>query len=68
MKKIIYIILLLIVPFTSCSDWTDVETENIQAPIDRGEEYFKNLRAYKSTMFDRQITFGWFGGWTASGQ
>lgn len=67
MKKIIYIILLLVVPFASCSDWTDIETENIQAPIERGEEYFKNLRAYKSTMADRQIAFGWFGGWTASG-
>lgn len=67
MKKIIYIILLLIVPFTSCSDWTDVETENIQAPIERGEEYWKNLRAYKSVMHERQVAFGWFGGWTGSG-
>lgn len=67
MKKIIYIILLLVVPFASCSDWTDIETENIQAPIERGEEYWKNLRAYKSVMAERQVAFGWFGGWTGSG-
>ena len=70
MRSFIYtIILLLFVPvaFVACDDWTEVETVNVQHPVERGEEYFKNLRAYKSVMSERQITFGWFGGWTAKG-
>ncbi len=68
MRNFIYtIILLLFIPFVSCDDWTEIETVNVQHPIDRGEEYFRNLRAYKSVMFERQVAFGWFGGWTGSG-
>ncbi|MCD7901735.1 MAG: glycoside hydrolase family 18 [Bacteroides sp.] len=67
MKNIKYILLLLFIPFISCDDWTENETVNVQFPIERGEEYFRDLRAYKSIMSERQIAFGWFGGWTAKG-
>jgi GH18 family chitinase len=68
MRNFIYIIILLLfIPFAACDDWTDVEPVDVQHPIERSEEYFKDLRAYKSVMSERQITFGWFGGWTAKG-
>lgn len=65
MKKIIYAIIILFASFTACSDWTDVETTNVQGPVEHIDEYYKNLRAYKKS--DHQICFGWFGGWTGSG-
>jgi len=68
MRSFIYtIILLLFVPFVACDDWTEVETTNVQYPVVKSEQYFKDLRAYKSVMSERQIAFGWFGGWTAKG-
>lgn len=52
----------LAVPYIcACSEWTDVEPKNLQAPFERPEEYYQNLRAYKAS--DHQIAFGWFGGW-----
>ncbi|MDH6311190.1 hypothetical protein M2451_004121 [Dysgonomonas sp. PFB1-18] len=70
MRNFIYtIILLLFVPvaFVACDDWTEVETVNVQHPNEKTGEYLTDLKAYKSVMFDRQVAFGWFGGWTASG-
>lgn len=33
--------------------------------IDRIDEYYAALRAYKQT--DHQVAFGWFGGWSGEG-
>ncbi|MBK5722589.1 endoglycosidase [Dysgonomonas sp. Marseille-P4677] len=50
----------------SCNDWTDVEAEIIDVP-GKSEEYYANLRTWKATYAERQISFGWFGGWTGVG-
>ena len=58
---------------TSCSDWTEVEHENIDkllagadsAMADAHNKYLENLRAYKKS--DHSLTFGWFAAWTANG-
>lgn len=62
MNKIVTIIGLLFL-LMSCED--SLKTEEIQKPFEKTPEYYANLKAYKS--LDRQIAFGWFGGWTASG-
>lgn len=75
MKNLIYtILILLFATFLSCSDWTDLESMNIQDPAvdadvpqEESSEYYRDLKAFKSTMADRQISFGWFGGWTGIG-
>ena len=57
--------------FVSCEKWT--ETESLYEPdrIDLGfvkdEAYYANLRAYKAIMFDRRLSWGWYGGWTGVG-
>jgi hypothetical protein len=62
MKKLLYAALALFCfSFIGCD--TDVENITVSGPVERGEEYFKDLRAYKSVMSDRQVTFGWYGGW-----
>lgn len=61
----------LALTFGSCSDWTETEAENIDELLADADSslrlshkmYLENLRAYKQT--DHQMTFGWFGGWTA---
>lgn len=67
MKKYISIILLpaLALLYASCSDWNDIEPQNIQKPIENIDEYYQNLRTYKKS--DHQICFGWYGGWTGIG-
>lgn len=50
----------------SCDDWTDVEADVIDVP-GKSEEYYADLRMWKATRSDRQISFGWFGGWTGVG-
>lgn len=49
---------------SSCSDWTEVESNKFQdhtVNLDRSPEYYANLRAYKKS--DHQVMFGWFGEW-----
>ena len=57
--------------FVSCEKWTETESKYEPDRIDLGfakdEAYYANLRAYKSTMFDRRLSWGWFGGWTGVG-
>jgi hypothetical protein len=57
--------------FVSCEKWTETETIYEPDRIDLGfvkdEAYYANLRAYKSIMFDRRLSWGWFGGWTGVG-
>lgn len=66
-SKYIHLLLLSLLFCTCNSDWTDVETKKAVHPLEKTEDYFKNLRAYKSIMSERQVAFGWFGGWTAKG-
>lgn len=64
-KKIlnIAIVALFAGAMLGCSKWTEVEPRDYYKP--HGEEYYKNLRAYKNS--DHPITFGWFGNWTGKG-
>lgn len=47
----------------ACSDWTEPEPRNYFEP--KSESYYAALRDYKKS--DHQVTFGWFGNWTATG-
>ncbi|WP_092109787.1 glycoside hydrolase family 18 [Prevotella sp. KH2C16] len=66
MKNIFKSILFVIgavMGMASCSDWTDMETQNpsdLTANI-RSEAYYAQLRDYKKS--DHPVAFGWFGGW-----
>lgn len=57
--------------FVSCEDWNEVEAkyqvEYIETGSGHDEEYYKNLRAFKATMLDRKLSWGWFGGWAGVG-
>lgn len=67
MKKIFFdaiIALCTLCCITSCE--TDIEALDIVVPDEPSDEYYANLRAYKATMKDREIWFGWFGGWKAN--
>jgi hypothetical protein len=68
--KIIWIIFATTI-FVSCEKWTDIESKYEPGYIDVGvakdEAYYKNLRMFKATMFDRKLSWGWFGGWTGTG-
>ena len=44
---------------------TEIENIPIQIPVEKDNQYYENLRAYKRS--DHQLAFGWFGGWKASG-
>ncbi|WP_287827040.1 glycoside hydrolase family 18 [Bacteroides sp.] len=50
----------------SCSKWTDTESKDFE-DFGNSEEYYADLREWKSTRKDREITFGWFGNWTGVG-
>lgn len=66
MKNIIrniVMLLCLIVCFMACD--TDPEALQIQKPFEGNEQYYANLKAYKTSK--HQLAFGWFGGWTAMG-
>ncbi|MDR0508016.1 MAG: glycoside hydrolase family 18 [Dysgonamonadaceae bacterium] len=73
MKNSIKIILTIIVlsVLGSCEQWTETESKyepgDISLGINNDEAYYANLRAYKATMFDRKLSWGWFGGWTGVG-
>ncbi len=56
----ILLLLLLFLPiFFSCQKQNEVQAIKVPRVIQRSEEYYKNLRAYKAS--DHQIFFGWFG-------
>ena len=61
--KKIFLSVLPIATLSSCD--TDIENIIVQHPIEKDATYYENLRAYKKS--DHQLAFGWFGGWTASG-
>ncbi|GHU99249.1 endoglycosidase [Bacteroidia bacterium] len=70
-KALMYIAVVALAGWSvvGCSKWTEsdpaFEPDNL--PIGGGfdEEYYANLRAYKSTMHNRRIFFSWYGGWSA---
>lgn len=55
--------LCLFVCFVACD--TEPEALQIQKPFVGSEQYYANLRAYKSSK--HQVAFGWFGRWKAEG-
>lgn len=76
MKKNILLLMsmfAMLVLNTSCNKWTEVEAENIDKHLagadstlaESHRKYLENLRAYKES--DHQVTFGWYGGWSANG-
>lgn len=60
MKAIKYILALIVVAGSLASCDTDIEAGTIQEPYTYSDLYYQNLREYKSTMYDREIAFGWF--------
>ena len=60
MKKIVASIALgaLCAGFAACD--TDYEPLNLQPATKYSEQYYQNIRDYKSNMFDRSICFVWF--------
>lgn len=48
-----------------CSDWTEVNPKDYYEPA-HDEAYYAKLRDYKKNT-KHQVTFGWFGNWTAMG-
>ena len=61
MKKIVISIVLAVVcgGFTACD--TEIEPLNLQPVNKYSEQYYQNLRDYKSGMTERSICFVWFG-------
>lgn len=63
----------LALSLSACSKWTEPESEDINKMLAKADaelaeshqRYLENLRAYKES--DHQVTFGWFGGWSADG-
>lgn len=72
MKRIINISLLgalTFFAFVRCSDWTEPEALQYDHPLTEssyGEEYYKNLRAYKART-DHVKAFAWYSDWTGTG-
>lgn len=69
--KLIVLFAATIICLTSCDEWTDVkskfEPDILNPGFDKDETYYENLRAFKATMFDRKLSWVWFGGWTGEG-
>ncbi len=63
LSKYIGILFSLLVALSACED--TIENIQIQKPFPKTDEYYANLRAYKRSQ--HQVTFGWYGGWTAMG-
>lgn len=72
-KKLLYIIPLAGMMFTSCTDVENMEIDHIGGynTMDdaKSEQYYAELRAYKETAknYGRPVAFGWFSNWAPSG-
>ena len=68
MKKIIVFALTFMLFFSSigCSDWTEFEAEQFVNDKGFSEQYYANLRRWKSET-KTGIAFGWFGFWSGKG-
>lgn len=73
LNKLLCICSLLGCFFTSCEDWTELETKEIDKVgghnTSSSEEYYASLRAWKETYKDygRPVSFGWFSNWSPEG-
>ncbi len=73
LKKILYIIPLLSIMVTSCTDVENIEIDHIGGynTLDnaKSEAHYANLREYKATAnnYGRPVAFGWFSNWAPSG-
>ena len=69
--KFFLLSIIIVTGIGSCSDWTDLESkyepEKFDVGYSKDETYYENLRNFKSTMFDRKLSWAWFGGWTGEG-
>ncbi len=63
LPKYIGVLFSLLLVLSACED--TIENIEIQKPIPHTGEYYANLRAFKQS--PHQLSFGWFGGWTAMG-
>ena len=62
--KIVNLMLIAViatVAFTSCD--LEAEALEIQKPHAVDDQYYTNLRAWKATMKDRQVSFGYYAAW-----
>lgn len=61
--------LLLSAAFVGCSDWTEIETENVvdygNTELARPESYYQALREWKKS--EHSVSFGWFSSWDEPG-
>ncbi|WP_418213924.1 glycoside hydrolase family 18 [Bacteroides difficilis] len=71
--KLLYIVPLMGMMITSCTDVENIEIEHIggYATMNNAEseEYYANLRAYKATAwnYNRPVAFGWYSNWSPAG-
>ncbi|WP_447640805.1 MULTISPECIES: glycoside hydrolase family 18 [Chitinophagaceae] len=64
-KGLIAVVLTLCITVIACTKQTTPEAEIVKPILQRSEEYFANLRAYKKS--GHQIFFGWFGSTGSAG-
>lgn len=50
----------------ACEEWTEPEVE-VYELSERTDAYYADLRLWKATFTDRQVSHGWFGGWNGEG-
>lgn len=73
LRKLLYIVPLVGMMATSCTDVENIEIEHIGGynTMGNGESdaYYANLRAWKATAnnYGRPVAFGWFSNWAPSG-
>lgn len=73
LRKLLYIVPLLGMMATSCTDVENIEIEHIGGNNTlnnaESEAYYANLRTWKATAKDygRPVAFGWFSNWAPSG-
>ncbi len=70
LRKLLYILPLVGLLATSCTDVENIQVEHIGGYNTLGDsEYYANLRAYKQTYFNygRPVAFGWYSNWAPAG-
>lgn len=74
LKKILFLIPFAGLLLTSCEDWTEMESKQIdhvggKNTDNKSEQYYADLRAWKATAKDygRPVYFGWFSNWAPVG-
>lgn len=73
LRKLLYVVPLLGLMFTACTDVENLEFEHIGGyntmDNEKSEAYYADLRAWKETArnYGRPVAFGWFSNWAPSG-